>query len=89
MDCHRGAGGHGCRLYHSRGSHIKQAMGEWGSFNSLFDLVAALFLSAWLLGWIIAPLIMTTILILMVFGREVLKAGPGLLKSFSEFPLSV
>ncbi|HEY5775048.1 MAG TPA: hypothetical protein VIS57_03080, partial [Xanthomonadales bacterium] len=41
-----------------------QAMAEWGTYDSLFDLVAALFLSAWLLGWMIAPLIMTTVLIL-------------------------
>ncbi len=67
----------------------RQAMAEWGSFDSLFDLVAALFLSAWLLGWIIAPLIMTTILVLMVFGREVLKAGPGYVEIFVGIPLSV
>lgn len=65
----------------------RQAMAEWGSFDSLFDLVAALFLSAWLLGWIIAPLIMTTILVLMVFGREVLKAGPGYVEIFVGIPL--
>jgi len=56
---------------------FRQAMAEWGTYDSLFDLVAALFLSAWLLGWMIAPLIMTTALILMVSGREVLKASPG------------
>ena len=41
---------------------------NWGSFDSLFDLVGALFLSAWLLGWSLAPLIMTGILVLMLFG---------------------
>ena len=56
---------------------FKQAMHEWGSFNSLFELLAAVFLSAWLLGWIIAPLILSTILVLLLFGREVLKAGPA------------
>jgi hypothetical protein len=65
---------------------FKQAMAEWSSFNSLFDLVAALFLSAWLLGWIIAPLLMTTILILMLFGREVLKAEPSTVKIFTGLP---
>ena len=56
---------------------FKQALGEWGSLDSLFDLVAAAFLSAWLLGWVIAPLIMTTILVLLLFGREVLIGWPG------------
>jgi len=65
----------------------RQALAEWGSFDSLFDLVAAVFLSAWLLGWIIAPLIMTTILILLAFGREVLKAGPGSVEIFVGIPL--
>ena len=61
---------------------FQQAIAEWGRFDSLFDLVAALFLSAWLLGWIIAPLIMTTILVIMLFGREVLKAGTGAVEIF-------
>ena len=50
---------------------FNQALAEWNRFESLFDLVAALFLSAWLLGWVSAPMIMATILVLMVFGREV------------------
>lgn len=54
-----------------------QAAGEWSRLDSLFDLVGALFISAWLLGWSIGPLLMTTILLLMLFGREVLKARPG------------
>jgi hypothetical protein len=61
---------------------FQQAIVEWGQFDSLFDLVGALFLSAWLLGWIIAPLIMTTILAVMLFGREVLKASPGVVEIF-------
>ena len=65
---------------------FKQAIGEWGNLDSLFNLVAAAFLSAWLLGWIIAPLIMTTILLLLLFGREVLKAGPGRLELFMGVP---
>jgi len=61
---------------------FQQAITEWGQFDSLFDLVGALFLSAWLLGWIIAPLIMTTILAVLLFGREVLKASPGAVEIF-------
>lgn len=63
-----------------------QAVDGWSNFNSLFDLVAALFLSAWLLGWIIAPLIMSTILILLLFGREILKAAPGKVEIFMGIP---
>lgn len=66
---------------------FQQAMAEWAQLDSLFDLVAAVFLSAWLLGWVIAPLIMTTILILMLFGREVLKASPGNVEIFIGIPL--
>ena len=66
---------------------FQQAISEWGRFDSLFDLVGALFLSAWLLGWVIAPLIMTTILVVLLFGREVLKAGPGYVEIFFGIPL--
>jgi len=54
--------------------------GEWGGFSNLFDLVGALFLSAWMLGWSMAPLIMTGILVMMLFGREVLRASPGMVE---------
>ena len=66
---------------------FQQAVSEWGRFDSLFDLVAALFLSAWLLGWVIAPLIMTGILVLLLFGREVLKASPGTVEIFIGIPI--
>ena len=36
---------------------IQQAAEEWSKFDSLIDLVGALFLSAWLLGWSIGPLV--------------------------------
>jgi len=65
---------------------LNQAMSEWGRLDSLFDLVAALFLSAWLLGWVTAPLIMATILTLMLFGREVIKADPGFVEIFLGLP---
>jgi hypothetical protein len=66
---------------------FKQAVAEWGQFDSLFDLVGALFLSAWLLGWIIGPILMTSILLLMLFGREVVKASPGGIEIFIGLPL--
>jgi len=65
---------------------FNQALTEWGRFDSLFDLVAALFLSAWLLGWMIAPLLMTGILLMMLFGREVLTANTGTVEIFFGFP---
>jgi len=66
---------------------FQQAINEWGTFDSLFDLVIALFLSAWLLGWVIAPLIMTSILVILLFGREVLKASPGVVEIFFGIPV--
>jgi hypothetical protein len=40
------------------------------------------FISAWLLGWMIGPIIMTTILMVLLFGREVLKASHGAVEIF-------
>lgn len=50
---------------------FRQAVHSWSGFEDLFDLTAAIFSSAWLLGWSIAPLIMTVVLLFMLFGREV------------------
>ena len=66
---------------------FRQAAAEWGRFDSLFDLVGALFLSAWLLGWSIGPLLMTGALLLMLFGREVLIARPGKVELLIGLPL--
>ena len=54
------------------------AIDSWTQLESLFDLVMALFQSAWLLGWSLAPLIMTSLLIVLVLGREILMARPGI-----------
>ena len=56
---------------------FQQAAAQWSRFESLFDLTAALFLTAWLLGWSIAPLLLTTLLVLLLFGREVLLVRRG------------
>jgi len=66
---------------------FRQALSEWSGYDSLFDLVGALFLSAWLIGWSMAPLILTAILIMMLFGREILKAGPGAVEIFIGVPV--
>ncbi len=57
-----------------------QARDEWSQLDTLFDLVSALFLSLWLLGWSIAPLLLNTLLIVLIFGREVLFARPGIIE---------
>jgi len=67
---------------------FSEATAAWGQTESVFDLAVALFLSAWLLGWVTAPLIMTTILVLLVFGREVIKARPGDVEIFLGLPFA-
>lgn len=66
---------------------FRQAASEWSRFDSLFDLVGALFLSSWLLGWSIAPLLMTVVLLLMLFGREVLTVRQGVVELSIGLPL--
>jgi hypothetical protein len=66
---------------------FQQAAAEWAHFDDLFDLVGAVFLSAWLLGWSLAPLALTTVLALMLLGREVIRVGPGKLEIFLGLPL--
>ena len=66
---------------------FRQAWDAWSRFESLFDLVGAVFLTAWLMGWSIAPLLMTGILLLMLFGREVLTVRPGRVEIGIGLPL--
>ena len=66
---------------------FQQAAEGWARFDDLFDLTAALFLTGWLIGWSIAPLLLTAILALMLLGREVVRAGPGRLELFLGLPL--
>ena len=66
---------------------FSQASSEWSSLDSLFELVAALFLSAWLLGWSVAPLALTGILVLMLFGRETLTVYSGKVEVVLGLPL--
>jgi len=67
-------------------STFQQAASAWASFNDLFDLVAALFLTAWLMGWSVAPLAMTAILLLLLFGREILMVRGSQLVIFVGIP---
>jgi hypothetical protein len=58
-------------------STFGQISGGLSRFESLFDVVGILFLSGWLLGWSLAPLGLTTVLLLMLFGRETVRVAPG------------
>lgn len=51
------------------------ASSSWSKLDSLMDLVSAVFTSAWLLGWSLAPLVLSLILAVMLFGREVIQAN--------------
>jgi hypothetical protein len=52
------------------------------------SLVAALFTTFWLLGWSLAPLAMTALLAVMLFGCEVVKARPGVVEVFIGLPFA-
>jgi len=65
---------------------FQEAARGWANIDTLFDLVGAMFLSAWLFGWAFAPLALTTILALLLFGREVVSARPGQLSIFLGLP---
>ena len=56
---------------------FREASDLWQQADSLFNLVIALFLTFWLLGWSLAPLLLTAILLMLLFGRESLGAKPG------------
>jgi hypothetical protein len=64
-----------------------QAIAQWTRFEDLFDLVTAIFLSAWLLGWSLAPILMTAALVVLLFGREVVRATEQRLELFIGLPL--
>jgi hypothetical protein len=54
-----------------------QAFDGWREFDGLFDLVAALFSSFWLMGWSVGLLLIWGILLALLMGREVLLVRPG------------
>ena len=58
-------------------STSRQLLSFSDGIHSLFDLVIVLFLGAWLMGWMMAPLAITGILILMLFGREAVRLAPA------------
>ena len=66
---------------------FQQAASAWATSDQLFDLVMALFLSGWLLGWSLAPLVLTLLLLVLVFGREVLSADRDRISILMGVPL--
>jgi len=63
-----------------------QASEHWGSVNSLFDLVFAAFMSAWLLGWSVGLFLVSAVVLVLLFGREVVKFRPGELEIVLGLP---
>jgi hypothetical protein len=63
-----------------------EAVELWQQPDDLFNLVAALFITFWLIGWSIAPLVMTILLLLLLFGREELRARQGELEIYLGLP---
>ncbi len=54
---------------------FQQAAEQWSKFDDLFDLVSAIFISAWLLGWSVVPLLLSAVLVVILGGREVVRAS--------------
>ena len=67
---------------------FREAVELWSSPDSLFSIVAALFITFWLMGWSMAPLVLTTILAVVAFGREVVVARPGAVELFLGLPFA-
>jgi hypothetical protein len=59
---------------------FENALTEFGRLKQLANLVSAVFLSAWLLGWSAGLAVIYGVLLLMLFGREVLRLRPGALE---------
>lgn len=64
-----------------------QVFGGLGAVDSLFDLVGVAFMGFWLLGWSVGLLILASILLLLAFGREVVRAGAGGVEIVIGIPL--
>ncbi|KAA1192010.1 hypothetical protein F0M18_10850 [Pseudohalioglobus sediminis] len=66
---------------------FREASELWQQLDGLFNLVAALFITFWLVGWSLAPLTLTALLLLLLFGRETIRARPGELAIDLGLPL--
>ncbi len=63
-----------------------EAVELWSRPDDLFNLVGAMFITFWLLGWSLAPLLLTVLLAMLLFGREVVTARPGEFEVFVGLP---
>lgn len=61
-------------------SAYAQASKSWHNLDSLFDLTSAVFITAWLIGWSVAPLILSLLILVLLTGREVLIGQSGILR---------
>ena len=61
-------------------------LGCRSSFDDLFDLVIALFQTGWLLAWMTAPILLTALLAIMLFGREAINVSGGIIEQFFGLP---
>lgn len=66
---------------------FNEALELWQKPDDLFNLTAALFITFWLIGWSMGPLVMTTLLVLLLFGREEIRARPGELEIYLGLPV--
>ena len=57
-----------------------EVFSKWQKLDSLFELTTAVFLTAWAVGWSVAPLLLSLVLLLLLTGREVLIGRPGVLQ---------
>jgi hypothetical protein len=67
-------------------STFGEAARAWARLDSLFDLVTALFLSAWLLGWSTGVALLYAVLIAVLLGREILVVRPGTIALYIAVP---
>ena len=65
---------------------FREAVELWSRPDDLFSVVAALFITFWLMGWSTAPLLLTALLAVVAFGRELVVARPGELQVVFGLP---
>jgi hypothetical protein len=67
-------------------STLGDAISSWQQANNLFNLVAALFTSFWLVGWSIGIIIPLIAFLAMAFGRQVLLIHSGRMEMIIGVP---
>jgi len=62
------------------------ALDDWQNADKLFSLVGALFQTFWLIGWSVGVLIMSTVFIIMLLGRQVVLVHSGKVNTIIGVP---